>query len=47
MRFGQEEARADFVARMGSTPPEMFPKYRDALVTLERPGVVLADMTAV
>lgn len=30
-----------------ATPPEMFPRYRDALVTLERPGVVVADMTAV
>ena len=30
-----------------ATPPEMFPKYRDALASLKGPGVVLADMTAV
>ncbi|OAI40997.1 hypothetical protein AYO40_00515 [Planctomycetaceae bacterium SCGC AG-212-D15] len=30
-----------------ATPSEMFPKYRDALVTLEGSGVVVADMTAV
>lgn len=30
-----------------ATPPEMFPRYRDALVGLERPGVAVADMTAV
>jgi acyl-CoA thioesterase I len=27
--------------------PELFPQYRDALATLCRPGVVLADMTSV
>jgi acyl-CoA thioesterase I len=30
-----------------ATPPEMFPKYRDALASLEGPGVALADMTAI
>ncbi|AGA29870.1 DUF3472 domain-containing protein [Singulisphaera acidiphila] len=30
-----------------ATPPEMFPVYRDALATLEGPGVVLSDLTAV
>ena len=30
-----------------ATPPEMFPKYRDALATLTGPGVVMADLTAV
>ncbi|MDR3622409.1 MAG: SGNH/GDSL hydrolase family protein [Paludisphaera borealis] len=30
-----------------ATPAEMFPAYRDALKTLEGPGVVLADLTAV
>jgi lysophospholipase L1-like esterase len=30
-----------------ATPPEMFPRYRDALASLEGPGVVLADLTAV
>ena len=29
-----------------ATPPDMFPKYRDALASLTRPGVVLADMTS-
>ena len=29
------------------TPAEMFPKYRAALASLERPGVVLADLTSV
>ena len=29
------------------TPPEMFPPYRDALASLEGPGVVLADLTSV
>jgi acyl-CoA thioesterase I len=29
------------------TPPEMFPKYRDALATLTGPGVAMADMTAI
>ena len=28
------------------TPREMFPKYRDALVSLTGPGVALADMTS-
>jgi lysophospholipase L1-like esterase len=30
-----------------ATPAEMFPAYRDALRSLEGPGVVLADLTAV
>jgi hypothetical protein len=30
-----------------ATPPEMFPRYRDALASLEGPGVVLADLTTV
>ena len=30
-----------------ATPPEMFPVYRDVLASLEKPGVVLADLTAV
>jgi lysophospholipase L1-like esterase len=30
-----------------ATPPEMFPAYRDALKSLEGPGVALADLTAV
>jgi len=30
-----------------ATPAEMFPAYRDALKSLEGPGVVLADLTAV
>lgn len=30
-----------------ATPPEMFPRYRDALAGLEGPGVALADMTAI
>jgi acyl-CoA thioesterase-1 len=30
-----------------ATPAEMFPAYRDALASLEGPGVVLADLTAV
>lgn len=30
-----------------ATPPEMFPKYRDALATFEGPGVALADMTSI
>lgn len=30
-----------------ATPKEMFPVYRDALASLEGPGVVLADLTAV
>jgi homoserine acetyltransferase/lysophospholipase L1-like esterase len=30
-----------------ATPPEMFPLFRDALATLEGPGVVLADMTSI
>jgi lysophospholipase L1-like esterase len=30
-----------------ATPQPMFPKYRDALASLEGPGVVLADMTAI
>ena len=29
-----------------ATPPEMFPKFRDALAGLTRPGIVLADMTS-
>jgi acyl-CoA thioesterase I len=29
-----------------ATPPEMFPLYRDALASLEGPGVVLADLTS-
>ena len=29
------------------TPPEMFPKYRDALASLAGPGVALADLTAI
>lgn len=29
------------------TPPDMFPKYRDALASLQGPGLALADMTAV
>ena len=29
------------------TPPEMFPKYRDALAGLQGEGVVLADVTAI
>ncbi len=34
---------ADWMA----TPPEMFPLYRDALASLEAPGVALVDLTAV
>ncbi len=34
---------SDWVA----TPAEMFPEYRDALATLQGPGVVLADLTAI
>jgi acyl-CoA thioesterase-1 len=34
---------ADWMA----TPPGMFPLYRDALASLEGPGVVLADLTTV
>jgi acyl-CoA thioesterase-1 len=30
-----------------ATPAEMFPIYRDALASLEGPGVVLADVTAI
>jgi acyl-CoA thioesterase I len=30
-----------------ATPADMFPKYREALASLEGPGVALADMTAV
>jgi lysophospholipase L1-like esterase len=30
-----------------ATPPEMFPLYRDALASLEGPGVVLADLTSI
>lgn len=30
-----------------ATPAEMFPKYREALASLEGPGVVLADLTSV
>jgi homoserine O-acetyltransferase len=30
-----------------ATPPEMFPAYRDALASLEGPGVVLADLTSI
>jgi acyl-CoA thioesterase I len=29
-----------------ATPPDMFPKFRDALASLARPGVALADMTS-
>jgi acyl-CoA thioesterase-1 len=30
-----------------ATPPEMFPLYRDALASLEGPGVILADLTSI
>jgi homoserine acetyltransferase/lysophospholipase L1-like esterase len=30
-----------------ATPPEMFPLYRDALASLEGPGVVLAELTSI
>ena len=30
-----------------ATPPEMFPSYRDALASLQGPGVVLADLTSI
>jgi acyl-CoA thioesterase-1 len=47
------EAEVVLVASMignpdwAATPLEMFPKYRDALASLQGPGVVLADLTSI
>jgi len=53
LRDNRPEAEVILVATMTgnpdwrATPAEMFPVYRDALKSLEGPGVVLADLTAV